>query len=156
MVCCQRCELFRFELAGHGSDSARYEETDVNIWKAQLLEVIDDIVKTDVILAGSSLGGWLSLLAALERPEKSKVCWDWLPHPILPQIWKLIFYAGTKGKLYGEGRLEFVNADFTYVFTRTLFETGRQNMLLNRSLPIKCPVHLIQGQKDASLDPKKR
>ena len=33
--------FFRFELAGHGSDSARYEETDVNIWKAQLLEVID-------------------------------------------------------------------------------------------------------------------
>ena len=64
--------FFRFELAGHGSDSARYEETDVNIWKAQLLEVIDDIVKTDVILAGSSLGGWLSLLAALERPEKVK------------------------------------------------------------------------------------
>ena len=26
--------FFRFELAGHGSDSARYEETDVNIWKA--------------------------------------------------------------------------------------------------------------------------
>ena len=25
--------FFRFELAGHGSDSARYEETDVNIWK---------------------------------------------------------------------------------------------------------------------------
>ena len=64
--------FFRFELAGHGSDSARYEETDVNIWKAQLLEVIDNIVKTDVILAGSSLGGWLSLLAALERPEKVK------------------------------------------------------------------------------------
>lgn len=92
--------FFRFELAGHGSDSARYEETDVNIWKAQLLEVIDDIVKTDVILAGSSLGGWLSLLAALERPEKSKVCWDWLPHPILPQIWKLIFLRRNKRKNY--------------------------------------------------------
>ena len=65
--------FFRFELAGHGSDSARYEETDVNIWKAQLLEVIDDIVKTDVILAGSSLGGWLSLLAVKDSFTAIKI-----------------------------------------------------------------------------------
>ena len=148
--------FFRFELAGHGSDSARYEETDVNIWKAQLLEVIDDIVKTDVILAGSSLGGWLSLLAALERPEKVKGVLGLAAAPdFTADLETYIFTPEQKEKLYGEGRLEFVNADFTYVFTRALFETGRENMLLNRSVRIKCPVHLIQGQKDASLDPKK-
>ena len=49
-------DFIRYELAGHGSDSARYEQADLNIWKAQILEVIDEVVKTDVILAGSSLG----------------------------------------------------------------------------------------------------
>ena len=33
--------FFRYELAGHGSDSARYEEADMAVWKAQILEVID-------------------------------------------------------------------------------------------------------------------
>ena len=113
--------FFRFELAGHGSDSARYEETDVNIWKAQLLEVIDDIVKTDVILAGSSLGGWLSLLAALERPEKVKGVLGLAAAPeFTADLETYIFTPEQKEKLYGEGRLEFVNADFTYVFSVNL------------------------------------
>ena len=102
------------------------------------------------------MGGWLSLLAALERPEKVKGVLGLAAAPdFTADLETYIFTPEQKEKLYGEGRLEFVNADFTYVFTKALFETGRQNMLLNRSLPIKCPVHLIQGQKDASLDPKK-
>ncbi|MFR1031665.1 MAG: hypothetical protein ACLSE6_03715 [Alphaproteobacteria bacterium] len=116
--------------------------------------MIDDIVKTDVILAGSSLGGWLVCWRLWNAPKKSKVCWGWLPHRFYRRFETYIFTPEQKEKLYGEGRLEFVNADFTYVFTKALFETGRQNMLLNRSLPIKCPVHLIQDKKMPALTRK--
>lgn len=148
--------FFRFELAGHGSDSAHYEEADLNIWKAQLLEVIDEIVNTEVVLVGSSVGGWLSLLAAVERPEKVKAVLGLAAAPdFTMDLETYIFTPQQKEKLYGEGRLEFPTADFTYIFTKALFETGKQNRLLDKPLPVNCPVHLIQGQKDASLDPKK-
>lgn len=155
---CQAHHLnfFRYELAGHGSDSARYEEADLNIWKAQLLEAIDELIKTDVILVGSSVGGWLSLLAALERPEKVKGILGLAAAPdFTVDLENYVFTAEQKEKLYGEGRLEFPTADFTYVFTKSLFESGKQNLLLGKPLPVNCPIHLMQGQKDASLDPKK-
>ncbi len=146
----------RYELAGHGSDSARYEETDINIWKAQILEVIDEIAKTDVLLVGSSLGGWLSLLAARERPEKVIGVLGLAAAPDFTlDLENYIFTPEQKEKLFGEGRLEFGNKDFTYVFTKTMFESGRENRLLDKPLAVVCPVHLIQGQKDASLDPEK-
>ena len=45
--------------------------------------------------------------------------------------------------------------DFTYVFTKKMFETSKENLLLDKALPITCPVHLIQGQKDANILPDK-
>lgn len=60
----------RFELAGHRSDSANYEKADLNVWKNQLLEVIDNMVAEPVLLIGMSVGGWLALLGGIERPEK--------------------------------------------------------------------------------------
>lgn len=62
--------FMRFELAGHGSDSANYEKADLNVWKSQLLEVIDNMVAEPVLLIGMSVGGWLALLGGIERPEK--------------------------------------------------------------------------------------
>ena len=53
------------------------------------------------------------------------------------------------------GRLDFVNNDFTYVFTKKLMSSGRENRMLDRTINIDCPIHLIQGQKDASLDWRK-
>ena len=51
--------------------------------------------------------------------------------------------------------LEFVNEDFTYIFTKRLMDSGRENRMLNRTININCPVQIIQGQKDASLDWRK-
>jgi len=64
--------MYRYELAGHGSDNARFEEADINTWKAQILEIIDKYITGDIVVVGSSLGGWLSLLAAINRPERIK------------------------------------------------------------------------------------
>jgi len=148
--------FIRYELAGHGSDSASYEQTDMNVWKAQILEILDTMVETDAILVGSSLGGWLSLLAARERPEKVKGLLGLAAAPDFTlDLENHVLTKEQKEKLYGEGRLEFGTADFTYVFTKALFETGKENALLGASLAVTCPVHLIQGQKDASLDPHK-
>ncbi len=55
--------LFRFDYAGHGSDRENFEKADFEIWKNQILEVIDQTIEGDIVCVGSSMGGWLSLLA---------------------------------------------------------------------------------------------
>ena len=42
----------RFELAGHGSDIENYAKSDINVWKSQMLEMIDDIISEPVLLVG--------------------------------------------------------------------------------------------------------
>ena len=64
--------FFRYEIAGHGSDAARFEETTINTYKSQIFEIVGEMVDGDVVTAGASRGGWLGLLAAVQFPQKVK------------------------------------------------------------------------------------
>jgi len=149
-------DFFRYELAGHGSDAGNYENVDVNLWKAQILEIIDTMIEGDIVVAGSSLGGWLSLIAAEARPERVKAVLGLAAAPDFTVDLEDKYLTPEQNKTIQEqGRLEFTNDDFTYVFTKKLMDSGRENQMLNRTINITCPVLLIQGQKDASLDWRK-
>ncbi len=148
--------FFRYELAGHGSDKGNYENVDVNLWKAQILEIIDTMIEGDIVVVGSSLGGWLSLIAAEARPERVKAVLGLAAAPDFTVDLEDKYLTPEQNKTIQEqGRLEFTNDDFTYVFTKKLMDSGRENQMLNRTINITCPVQLIQGQKDASLDWRK-
>jgi len=62
----------RFDYFGHGVSSGKFRHGTISRWAADVVLVIDDLAKGDVILVGSSMGGWASLLAALKRPERVK------------------------------------------------------------------------------------
>lgn len=146
----------RFELAGHGSDVARYEETDFSVWKEQLLEVIEEMVTGPLLLIGSSIGGWLSLLAAIEHPDRVKGIIGLAAAPdFTVDLENYIFTPEQKQAMQADGRLVFPTPDFTYIFTKKMFDTAQENLLLTGIIPVKCPVHLLQGSEDASLNPNK-
>jgi len=143
--------FLRYEMAGHGSDITNYEKTNINIWKEQLLELIDDMVVGPILLVGTSMGGWLSLLAAELRPERIIGVVGISSAPDFT-VGLENFYLSTQQKqeIQDKGRIEFVTGDFTYIFTSALLQSGRENQMLNRKINIKCPVHLLQGMKDAA------
>lgn len=155
---CQKngVNFFRYELVGHGADKENYENVDVNMWKQQILEVIDTMIDGNIIVVGSSLGGWLSLLAAEARPERIKAVLGLAAAPDFTVDLEDKYLTKEQNEtIRKQERLEFVNDDFMYVFTKRLMDSGRENMMLNREIKITCPVVLIQGQKDASLDWRK-
>lgn len=149
-------DFFRYELIGHGSDKDNYEKADVNLWKTQILEIIDTMIEGDIVVVGSSLGGWLSLIAAEARPQRIKAVLGLAAAPDFTVDLEDKYLTPEQNKTIQEqGRLEFTNDDFTYIFTKKLMDSGRENQMLNRKIEINCPVCLIQGQKDASLDWRK-
>lgn len=149
-------DFFRFELVGYGSDSDNYEQADIGIWKAQLLEVIDEMLTGQVILVGSSAGGWISFLAAIERPERVKGIIGLAAAPdFIVDLWNVYFNDAQKQEVEQNGKIAFGNKDYTYIFTKKLIQSGQQHIILDKQIPVACPVHLLQGMKDASLPWKK-
>ena len=60
----------RFDYLGHGQSSGRFEDGTIGRWLDDSLAAIDALTAGKLVLVGSSMGGWLSLLVALKRPER--------------------------------------------------------------------------------------
>ncbi|MBX9747275.1 MAG: alpha/beta hydrolase, partial [Hyphomonadaceae bacterium] len=60
----------RFDYSGHGRSEGRFEDGTISRWLADTLAVIDRLTDGPLVLVGSSMGGWLALLAARARPER--------------------------------------------------------------------------------------
>ena len=62
--------MLRFDYSGHGASGGRFEDGTIGRWTDDALAVIDRQSEGPLILVGSSMGGWIALLAALARPER--------------------------------------------------------------------------------------
>jgi abhydrolase domain-containing protein 10 len=60
----------RFDLGGHGASGGEFDAFRLSALLADLEAVLDFLGGRPVVLAGSSMGGWLATLAALRRPRQ--------------------------------------------------------------------------------------
>ena len=60
----------RFDYFGHGESSGDFADGTIGRWRDDALAVIDSLTEGKQILIGSSMGGWIMVLAALARPER--------------------------------------------------------------------------------------
>lgn len=148
----QNINFFRFEMAGHGSDKDNFIKADIDIWKNQVLEIIDDVLSGDIIMCGVSMGGWLTLLAAIERAERVKGVLAMAPGADFTRaVYDKALTDSQKEELKTKGQTAFTRDNFTYTFTNNLIESGNRNCILDKDIPIKCPVWLLHGMKDTSV-----
>lgn len=141
----------RFDYLGHGQSSGRFEDGTIGRWLDDSLAVLDQLTTGKLVLVGSSMGGWLSLLAARARPER-------LAGLVLiaaaPDFTERMLLKGLspeeRVRLQREGRLERPSqySPEPSVFTWKLIEEGRQHQLLDKKLSLPCPVRLLHGQSD--------
>ena len=141
----------RFDYLGHGQSSGRFEDGTIGRWLDDSLAVLDRLTDGPLVLVGSSMGGWLSLLAARARPER-------LAGLVLiaaaPDFTERLLLAGLsaadQATLQREGRLERPSqySPEPSVFTWKLIEEGRRHLLLDKPLALPCPVRLLHGQSD--------
>lgn len=145
--------FFRFELAGHGIDNQNYDETDLDVWKNQTIDIINNHIKGDVLLVGHCIGGWVSLLTAIECPDRIKglICTS-----TSPNLYKLLMHMATpeqKKELKDNDKITVGIERMSFTFTKRFMECAAKNALTERkSISILCPVHLLQGLKDTFID----
>lgn len=146
--------FFRYEIAGHGADKGRFEETTINTYKSQIFEIVDEMVDGDVVTAGASLGGWLGLLAAVQFPDRVRGFLGLAAAPdFLRKYFEAYFRPEHKEILERTGKITFSTDDFIYVITKEMIKSGNDNLLLEAdTIHYSGKVRLLQGMKDASLD----
>lgn len=140
----------RFDYAGHGQSSGQFEGGTIGLWLKDALAVIDSLTEGPQILVGSSMGGWIALLAAKARRARVKGLVGIAAAPDFTVRHWAGLSQGDQQTILRDGRLE-VYSDYgpdPYVFTRALFDDGWQNRVNNGPINLDIPVRLIQGMKD--------
>ena len=141
----------RFDYFGHGGSSGNFREGTVTKWLGDTLEVLDRLTNGPQVLVGSSMGGWLALLAALARPERVAALLLIAPAADFTErlMWDL-FDADAKRQILETGewlRPSLYDPD-PYPIMRALIEDGRKHLLLEKPIAISCPVRIVQGMMD--------
>jgi pimeloyl-ACP methyl ester carboxylesterase len=94
-----------------------------------------------LVLVGSSMGGWIMLLAALARPNRIAGLVGLAPAPDFTEalIWNRLSDE-ERDRLLSAGRLETPSAyaDEPTVITRALIEEGRRHLPLSAPIGIRC------------------
>jgi pimeloyl-ACP methyl ester carboxylesterase len=142
----------RFDYMGHGQSSGDFEDGTIGQWAENAVAILDKVAMGPQLLIGSSMGGWMMLLAALKRPEQVRGLIGIAAAPDFTEdlIWEA-FDDATKEALMRDGVIQMPNCyddQEPYTITRQLIEEGRQHLLLKTTIPLDCPVTLLQGMRD--------
>jgi pimeloyl-ACP methyl ester carboxylesterase len=152
--CASRGQTYvRFDYRGHGVSEGKFEDGTIGLWKQDALDILDHLTEGPVILVGSSMGGWISLLVAEERPERVTGLIGLAAAPDFTREVIEELNEDQKRELQVQGYCAIPNeySDTPYIFTKALIEDGEQYCLLDRDIRINAPVRLIQGMKDADV-----
>lgn len=146
--------FLRFDYRGHGQSSGRFAEATIGDWLDDTLAVLDELTEGPQILIGSSMGGWIALLAARARPERVAGLIGIAPAPDFTE--DLIWGRATPEQRAALERDGYVDRPSEYSaepyrITLRLIEEGRAHLLLQAPIPIACPVRLIHGLQDSDV-----
>nr|WP_207480538.1 alpha/beta hydrolase [Arenibaculum pallidiluteum] len=142
--------FLRFDYQGHGASGGRFEDGTIGSWTEDALAALDAETEGPQILVGSSMGGWIMLLAALARPERVAGLVGIAAAPDFTEdlIWDLL-PPDQRARMLAEGRIEEPSQyGEPLVYTRALVEDGRRRLLLRAQIPFAGPVRLLHGQRD--------
>jgi len=147
-------QFLRFDYRGHGQSSDEFEAGCIGDWADDAIEVVSHLTEGPQILVGSSMGGWISLLAARALPDRIAGLIGVAAAPDFTEdgMWDSMT-AAERELLMIKGRIERPSeySDEPYVFTRRLIEDGRDQLVLRTPLPFAGPVRLLQGSADADV-----
>lgn len=146
--------VVRFDYSGHGESEGRFEDGTISEWLEDALAVIREKGGKAPVLVGSSMGGWLSLLAARALAEEGRelaglvliapaadftedLMWNRFSDEIKVAILR-----------HGIYRHPSEYSPEPTPITKALIEDGRRHTILGGPLKIGAPIRILQGMQD--------
>lgn len=150
--------LLRFDCSGHGQSEGAFEDGTIGRWLEETLAVMERIAARPKLLIGSSMGGWLALLALRRLNMRSgsaagrvrgavliapawdmteELMWKRMPQEARAALERDgVFMRPSR---YGDG---------PYPITKRLIEEGRRHLIRQAPFDPGCPIHILHGQQD--------
>lgn len=135
------------DYSGCGESSGAFAEGTLSRWREEVIALIEAYCPGPVVLIGSSMGGWLMLLVALEL--QSRVA-GLIGIAAAPDFTDWGFDAEQKA-LLATGETLFEDNPYGPEPTPThaaFWQDGERLRLLDHEIALDCPVRLLHGQAD--------
>ena len=144
--------MLRFDYRGCGQSEGVFGEATLDNWRDDALDLIDGLTDGPLILVGSSMGGWLMLLIALDRPERVAAL---VGIAAAPDFTSWGYDDAQRAAIENDGLIAIEHPDYDApeITTRAFLHSGQANLLLEDEIPIDCPVRLLHGQDDRDVPP---
>jgi pimeloyl-ACP methyl ester carboxylesterase len=144
----------RFDYFGHGESSGELGDGTIGRWAADAVAVLDRLTEGPQILIGSSMGGWIMLLAARARPERIHALVGIAAAPDFTEdlIWARLDAA--QRREFREQRVITLPSEYDpagYTYRMSFLDEARQHLVMRQRIPLDCPVRLMHGMRDGSV-----
>lgn len=142
----------RFDYSGHGESSGAFEDGCIGDWAEDAEAVIRATCDGPLVLVGSSMGGWISLLMC----QRLETVAGLVTIAAAPDFTEDGFWVGfdeaQKKQVMEQGYYDMPSEyGEPYRVTRRLIEDGRDHLVLRSALRLPFPVRCLQGTEDTAV-----
>ncbi len=144
--------FLRFDYSGHGESSEAFTDGAIGDWFEDACAALG-LLAGPIVLVGSSMGGWISLLVARHMPERiaGLVTIAAAPDFTEDSMWAGFSDAQKADLEMGQVALPSDYGE-PYIITKRLIEEGRNRLVLRDPLKLNFPTRFLQGTADADVD----
>lgn len=145
--------FLRFDYSGHGDSDGAFTDGCIGDWFEDAQAAIG-LLAGPLVLVGSSMGGWISLLLAKALPDRiaGLVTIAAAPDFTEDSMWAG-FSEAQRLRLAATGQIALPSDyDAPYVITQHLIDDGRRHLVLRDPLPLPFPTRFLQGTADRDVE----
>lgn len=136
----------RFDYTGHGASDGDFHDGCIGDWTNDALAIISDQIKGDMILIGSSMGGWIGLLVAKALGSRIKAFIGIAAAPdFTHHVWHHEMTPAQRDLCIKQGYINTPDGD---TLTLKLLQEGEYHLIFDKPLNLPCPVTLLHGKLD--------
>ena len=142
-----------FDFRGHGKSSGNFTDFGIGDWFSDLKSLLRYLNINQSILVGSSMGGWVAMLYALNYPKRVSKLIGIAPAPDFTKelIWKSL-NSKEKQKIKSNKIIaKKVSDDFSYLYSPKLFINSKNFLIKDIKKKYNEQTILFHGGQDQSV-----
>ena len=138
----------RFDYSGHGQSSGDFGKGTLSKWLCEAEFFFEKFKSKKNIIIGSSMGGWIALLAALNNKDVDGLIGIASAPDFTKNEWNRLSEK-EREEFKSNGSILFPDDDYgDYEVFYEFVKDGFQHEILNDKIEITCPVRLLHGKLD--------